>query len=294
MITRTLFLLLGLSLSGCAQVISVGTKAGLATGLLSSTQVTSLQQASLDTAKTYADISPEQEYYLGRAVSATLLSRYFVSEHPQENRYLNLIGKNLVLNSDKPETYDNYHFLLLDSEEINAFAAPSGFIFVTKGMLRLCQNEDDVAAVLAHEVSHTLHSHALKVINASRITSALTLIGTDSANSQTQAQLLPLFEGSVNDITQTLVNSGYGKDVESEADKTAVTLLQASGYNADSLIRVLEQLKINTRSNVADFTSTHPNSDDRIAQVRDWVKNATVNPVSAVRTRRFYNILGRL
>lgn len=297
--TRTIpLILLGLSLTSCAQLTDVGSKIAVGTGLLTSSQAESLKRSTEAVTKTFEDITPSQEYYLGRSVSATLLSKYSVIPHVQENRYLNLIGKMLVLSSSKPETFPNYHFLILDSEEINAFAAPSGFIFVTKGMIRLCQNEDDLAAVLAHEISHVLNSHALKAIKTSRITSALTLIGGEgiktAANNSIVNQLMGTFEGSIDDMTQTLTNSGYGRRLESEADKTAVGLLQKSGYNAEGLVRVLERLKAKTKPGAKDFTATHPDTDDRISEVKDWLSEGTVNPVSALRTARFTRTIGRL
>lgn len=291
-------ILLALSLTSCAELTKIGSQIAVQAGVLTSSQAESLQSVTVAAAKTFEDISPEQEYYLGRAVSASLLSKYSVSAHPQQNRYLNLIGKTLVLSSDKPENYGNYHFLLLDSEEVNAFAAPSGFIFITKGMLRLCQNEDDLAAVLAHEISHVQNSHALRAIKTSRITSALTILGTEAAktaiNNSAFNQLTQQFEGSIDDMTQTLTNSGYGRSLESEADKTAVTLLQKSGYNAEGLVRVLTRLKAKSGTAHGGFFATHPDTDERIAEVSDWLQSGAVNPLSAMRTARFSKMLGRL
>ncbi len=293
--TYVLFLALGLT--SCAQLnnaTKLGSSIAAQAGLITSAQAASLQVGSDAVAKTSEEIS---EYDLGRSVSATLLSKYPVSSrHIQANRYLNLIGKTLVLSSDKPETYGNYHFAILDSDQINAFAAPSGFIFVTKGMIRLCKNEDDLAAVLAHEISHVLNSHALKSIKTSRITSALTVIGSELVKNYAgvPSEVLQAFEGNLDDVTQTLVNSGYGRGLESEADKIAVTLLQNAGYNAESLLRVLNQLKANTKPNSADFSATHPDTDDRISDVTGWLQTGAVNPVSTVRTERFYSVFKQL
>lgn len=297
--TRSLSLiLLGLSLTSCAQLTGLGTGIAQKAGVLSSSQAESINRSSAAVSKTFADITPSQEYYLGRSVSASLLSKYNVASHVQENYYLNLIGKTLVLSSAKANTYPNYHFLILDSDEINAFAAPSGFIFVTKGMIRLCKNEDDLAAVLAHEISHVLNAHALRAIKTSRISSALTVIGSEglktAANNSIVNQLLGTFEGSIDDMTQTLTNSGYGRSLESEADKTAVALLQNSGYNAEGLVRVLERLKAKTKPGAKDFTATHPDTDDRISEIKDWLSDMTVNPVSTLRTSRFTRTIGRL
>ncbi|HDL65299.1 MAG TPA: peptidase M48, partial [Proteobacteria bacterium] len=144
-----------ISLSGCKTIESlgeVGGAVGQATGVMTEEQAKSLGRASKAVAKTFADITPEQEYYIGRAVAATVLKTYKPYQNKKATRYLNLVGQTLAAASDKPETYGGYHFMIMDSDEINAFSAPGGLIFVSRGMLRLCENEDDLAAVLAHEI----------------------------------------------------------------------------------------------------------------------------------------------
>ena len=287
-------MLLGLSLTGCEMM-----KGGLQKSFESGELLKSAVKVKNSIGNAVKDLTPSQEYYLGRSISAELLSKYPVKALPQENRYLNLIGKTLVLNSEHPEAYPNYHFLILDTEEINAFAAPSGFIFISKGMIRLCQNEDDLAAVLAHEVSHILHKDALKSIDTSRIAEVGTtlsgeVIKTVTANTQILSRLAAKFQGSVDDITQNLVNTGYGRSTESNADKTAVELLQKSGYNAEGLLRVLERLKAKSSSTKGGFLATHPDTDDRIEAVKGWLSDMMLNPVSAKRSQRFTQTIGRL
>lgn len=299
MMTRKIgFLLLGLSLTGCAELTKVGSEIAVRAGVLTSSQATSIQRTTAAVERTFKDIGPEEEYYLGRSVSATLLSKYPASSNSLQNRYLNLVGKTLLLTSDKPESYGNYHFQLLDSNEINAFAAPSGFIFVTKGMVSLCQNEDDLAAVLAHEISHVQNSHALRAIKTSRITSAFTIAGTEGLKSAVNNSILTglteQFEGSIDDMTQTLTNNGYGRGLESDADKTAVALLKKSGYNPAALLRVLEQLKAKSSSARGGFFATHPDTDERISDVSGWLEGEAATAVSVVRTNRFHSIFGRL
>lgn len=300
---RTLSLIiLGLSLAGCAEFTKVGSQIAVSAGVLSSSQADSLQRTSEALGKASQDLKPEQEYYLGRAVSASLLSKYpAASKKVQENRYLNLVGKTLVLASDKANQYASYHFMLLDSEEVNAFAAPSGFIFVTKGMLRLCQNEDDLAAVLAHEISHVQNGHAVKSIKASRYTSLATIMASEAAKTAANTyspvqlgELTKVLESSVDDVTQNLTNSGYGRSLETEADKTALTLLKKAGYNAEGLLRVLERLKAKSDTTKGGFFATHPDTDDRISDVKDLLGEEKVNSVSVVRTNRFSKIMGRL
>ncbi len=279
-----------LFLSACAQFVGVGAEIASRTGVITSGQAHSIGVVAEKAEKSFEDITPEQEYYLGRAVGATIIDRYQPSDSPKINHYLNLIGKTLVLASEKQQDHGNYHFLLLEAGEINAFAAPRGFIFISKGMLGLCENEDDLAAVLAHEIAHVTHSHALQSIETSRLTSALTTLATEGAKQSGQyyvTQLVSSFEGSIDDMTQTLVNDGYGRGLESEADETAVEILQKAGYDANGLLRVLQRMKAKTAGNKQGFASTHPDMDDRIAEISDLIAQNPTNPLSARRTARF-------
>lgn len=285
-----LTLIICLTITGCARIVNVGTNLAANTGYISQSQAQSIMKVAEKTAKTFEDITPEQEYFLGRAVGANIISRYQAKPHPAENRYLNLIGKTLVLASEQPEKYVNYHFLILETDEVNAFAAPSGFIFISKGMLALCENEDDLAAVLAHEVGHVLHAHALKSIKTSRVTSALTTLAVEGAKQTGVTQVTELvtaFEGSIEDMTQTLINSGYSRDLESEADKTAFNLLQKSGYDAYGLLRVLKRMKVKTSGQTTGFAATHPDMDDRISEISDLIQHQRTNPLAEIRTARF-------
>ena len=279
-----------LMLTACAKVVEVGAGIASSTGVISSSQAQSLAVVAAKAEKTFEDITPEQEYFLGRAVAATIIDRYQAADEAEMNYYLNIVGKTLVRASEKASSYTEYHFLLLESNEINAFAAPRGFIFITKGMLALCENEDDLAAVLAHEIGHVFHSHALQSIETSRLTSALTTLATEGAKQTGQyqvTQLVNTFDDSINDMTQTLINNGYGRGLESEADESAVTLLQNSGYDANGLLRVLQRMKEKTAGNKQGFAATHPDMDDRISEISSLIEGKPTNSVSSKRTQRF-------
>src|SRR5215510_3183280 len=139
-------LILGLS-SGCSTVSQVGGIVGQATGFVSADQAKSITQSAQALEKTFQDITPEQEYYIGRSVAATVLGTYKPFDIEQANAYLNLLGQTVAQFSLKPETFGGYHFLLLDTDEVNAFAAPGGLILISRGMVRCCQNEDELVAV---------------------------------------------------------------------------------------------------------------------------------------------------
>ena len=247
--------------------------------------------------KSFEDITPEQEYYIGRAVGATILVQYEPYPEAGPNEYINLLGRTLALASDRPETFGGYHFLILDSEEINAFAAPGGLIFVSRGLLGCADSEDTVAAILAHEIAHVVKQHGLQAIKKSRVTSALTSVAIASAQtagSEELAKLTTVFEDSITDITSTLVNSGYSRAFEKEADLMAVEILQRVGYDPNALVRMLEVMETRLTPGGPDFAKTHPEPEVRIAEIREVLAYAPAPPPPALRQARYRAALGGL
>jgi beta-barrel assembly-enhancing protease len=233
----------------------------------------SIVRGAQATGKAMEDITPEQEYYIGRAVGANLLRQYAPYRNDAANRYLNQLGQTLARFSDRPETYGGYHFLLLDTEEVNAFAAPGGKIFISRGMAKLCRSETDLAAVLAHELGHAQNQHGLRAIKKSRLTGALTTLGAESAKqlgNEQVAELTTAFEGSINDVTGMLVNSGYGRALENEADAVAIIILNRAGYDPRGLSQILHRLEEKEKSPSGGgpgFLRTHPQPRTRIDRV---------------------------
>jgi predicted Zn-dependent protease len=203
---------------------------------------------------------------------------------------VNHIGKTLAINSPRPYTYGGYHFAVLDTDEINAFACPGGIIFITRGMLKLVHNEDELAAVLAHEIGHVVQKHGLKAINKARWTEVVTTLGTEAARAYTGAQLdslINLFEGTIDDVFQTLVVRGYGRGDEHEADTLGIGCLQASGYDPAEFHHLLVSLKAAQKGGAGGFFSTHPNITDRIEKVSMGLKAAGESPAPPERIARF-------
>jgi predicted Zn-dependent protease len=110
-------------------------------------------------------LTESQEYYVGRGVAANAMfdadGRYVGLYDKDQNleEYVALVGLSVALESDRPETFKGYHFGVVNSPDINAFAAPGGFIFVTTGALKLMANEDELAGVLSHEIGHVNLRH---------------------------------------------------------------------------------------------------------------------------------------
>lgn len=275
----------------------IGTQLAVSTGTLTADQADAVRRSSEAVGKAFTDITPEQEYYIGRAVGAEILAQYRPYDNPAVNQYVNTVGQALAAASDLPETFGGYHFLVLDSAEINAFAAPGGLIFVTRGLLRCCPDEDALAAVLAHEIGHVEHRHGLQAIKKSRLTEALTVIGSEGVRQyggQDLSRLTSAFEGSIKDITATLVNSGYSRAFEAEADRSAVTLLGRVGYDPAAMLVMLRQMQQRLKPDSRGFARTHPAPADRIAALTGLPGMDRGHRVAAARQGRFTAALGRI
>jgi beta-barrel assembly-enhancing protease len=289
-----------LLLSSCQTMESAATLAtgiGQGAGVISASQAESLRKTTKAVARSAEEFTPEQEYYIGRTVGAVVLGKYPAYDHRIVNEYVNLIGQTLAQASDLPAIFGGYHFLVLDSNEINAFATPSGLVFVTRGLLRCCRHEDALAAVLAHEIGHIQLRHGMQAIEKARMTEALTTLAAEGAKtlgSREVASLTQTFGGTISDITGALINKGYARSSEYAADQAAVTLLRRVGYDPNGLTEMLGVMKKNLRAGGPDFARTHPAPDDRLAEIQKKGLPYAAVPAPAPRQARFLKALGKI
>jgi predicted Zn-dependent protease len=162
-----------------------------------------------------------------------LIDTIGIYDDPETAEYINAIGQRLVANSSRPN--DIFTFTLLDSPDINAFALPGGFIYVNRGLLAYLETEAELAGVIAHEIGHITESH-----HSRRSTQQ-----TTSTVLATTAYILT-GSGDLYDAAQMYgaeVVSGFGRDMELEADAAGAEFMHRSGYDADALLSVIGVLK---------------------------------------------------
>jgi predicted Zn-dependent protease len=191
-------------------------------------------------------------------------------DDPELQAYVNRVGQRLVANSDEPGT--TFTFTVIDSPDINAFATPGGFIYINRGLLPYLENEAEMAGVLAHEIGHITGSHhnrqqAASVANKVVATTTYVLTGSsDLANAS--------------NMYGTELTSGYGRDMELEADGLGAQYMYNSGYDPESLLEVIGALKdqeqfqrVKAKAGgkpVASYHglyASHPRNDQRLKQV---------------------------
>jgi predicted Zn-dependent protease len=235
-------------------------------------------------------ITEEEEYYIGRAVAANILSQYPLWKNAEATHYLNLVGKALVLRSARPEIFGGYHFSLLDTTEANAFSAPGGIIFLTRGILDLAGNEDELAAILAHEIQHVVAKDPLKAIKSQRMKTLGTFAAGEAMGSGNQ--VLGIFQDSVLDISGTLLQKGYSRGQEKSADLDALGLMAATGYDPAALLSMLEKVKAIEKKKAKAF-SAHPSAAKRIAYVSGSIGKGAPASDGKARAARFKKFLDR-
>lgn len=273
--------------SGCAtlQNLDVSSMTG---GRMQSADLTKLAKGVNQVRKGFEEISESEEYYIGRAVAAQVLTRYKALNDAELNAYAQRVAQAVALASDRPSTFKGYHVQVLDSNEVNAFAAPGGFIFVTKGLLKLVKSEDELACVLGHEVAHVAKKHGLKTIQTARLTSAFTILGSEAAKSYSPAQMNQLtdaFSGAVDDVVNKLVVNGYSRDKEYEADKFGAQYAKAANYDPGALKSFLARME-KAEGDGGGMFKTHPAASKRESELGSLSPSSDYKR-SAERGRRF-------
>jgi len=233
--------------AGCA---AVGTGLQIAGGLTGQRTLASAGK-SVARADEVENFGPEEKYYTGRTVAAQLLQGEKASSDLGLEAYVNRVGNAVALASGMAELPHGWHFILLEDAEPNAYACPGGLIFVSKGLVRLCQSEDELAGALAHEISHIALDHPMSAISAANKKAALMSLAEFGLAEATKGKnlegLTQSFDGVVKEVGKA-VSHGYDRDKEAEADKNAVGMLVELGYDPRGLKRVLERLKAGDKS----------------------------------------------
>lgn len=218
--------------------------------------------------KSWQDLDPSEEHFIGRSVAAEILAMpgYPLAKDETAQAYLNRVGLSVAMTNDRVrQPFLEYRFALLDSDEVNAFACPGGTILVTKGLLRKTASEDELAAVLAHEIAHVSLKHGVQAIQKSNLAQAFTYLAAGTAQATMDPkdlqELTGLFDQSVKDVVQTLITSGYSRDAEAEADRLGREFLVGTGYDPEALSRVLARMS--EVGGEGGMFATHPSPKER-------------------------------
>jgi predicted Zn-dependent protease len=214
-----------------------------------------LRQAA-NVVRTLLPISTEKEVEIGRGIAATIAGRYPVSHDEALTRYVNLVGLTVAGVAPRPDI--NYHFAVLETPDVNAFAAPGGYVFITSGALHLIHSEAELAGVLAHEVGHVNAKH---VINQIRKSDTMREV---KSQLDIQGGVLDQLVGSGTNMLFT----GLSREDELQADSLGLEYASAAGYDPGGLAAFIGRLSQHAGEGpLADFYATHPKPDERIERL---------------------------
>jgi len=232
----------------------------------------------------FGDYTIEEENRIGKQIAGDLLGAVQLVNDDKLQRYVNLVGNWVALQNGRKDV--TWHFGILDTEDINAFAAPGGYVFVTKGLYRRLNNEAELAGVLGHEIAHVNQKHHLKLLKQSSLIGALGQAASSKAKSSDPAVQNLIGNGA------EIMARGLDKNAEFEADRIGIVYAARAGYEPWGLPSVLQDMAglPAKDSRTSLLYKTHPHPADRLAQLGNVV-NGRLDAVSGKDVAsRFYRI----
>jgi predicted Zn-dependent protease len=180
--------------------------------------------------------------------------------------YLNRVGtvaRRLIKHVERKDL--TWHFAVLDTDEVNAFAAPGGYVYVTKGLLKMVESDDELAGVIAHEMGHIDKKHSVRQAEKAGLMTLLVAgLGLNKKTKKYTAYAA---------IAAYFANLKFSRDDEYQADSCAVKYTYAAGYNPNGLISFFDKINNDSKlSKVTKYFSTHPPTEDRIKQVKQQIE----------------------
>jgi beta-barrel assembly-enhancing protease len=216
-----------------------------------------------------SEIDYKSERTIGESLALEGFRRYGLPVKDKAlQEYVNLVGNAVAKNSDRPNI--PYSFVVVESPLQNAFSCPGGIIFVSSGLLKTIQSEDQLAGVLAHEVAHVGHKHALQSIQRAQFFNGVGKITAATMEGKKGKE----FENMIGGLQDTLFDKGLDQNMEFEADKTALETAYRTGYDPNGFVDVLKELKrIQSQSTQkGSWFSTHPPLNQRIQNCQDQLR----------------------
>jgi predicted Zn-dependent protease len=233
-------------------------------------------------------ISEETEFKIGKQADEQIRKEYGVYlEKPELRSYVASIGGKLARRSDRPNI--QYHFEVVDSPIVNAFALPGGFIYITRGILERMNSEDELAAVMGHEIAHVAARHGAAQISKAYLAQAGLIALSILGNPESAAAI-----GDLANLAVGLALQGYSREYERQADDFGFQYAKAAGYNPKGsidLLQTLARLSDDEPSSVEAFFSSHPRTSERIRNAKDdvsMIRQRNPNKIRAPRIRDPY------
>jgi predicted Zn-dependent protease len=209
------------------------------------------------------DIDEPKELEMGRQLASILLGAKPLYPDMALQRYVNRLGRWLSLQSARPNLH--WTFAVLDDNGFNAFAAPGGYVFITKGLIDRVADESELAGILAHEITHVVAKHHLKALRKNAQAGLLSQVVASQVGNKLPGGLSSQLIG----LGRNLYSKGLDQADEFDADRSGVALATRSGFDPYGLVAVLQQLRTAAADDplFALSLSTHPPVQVRLDQL---------------------------
>jgi predicted Zn-dependent protease len=231
-----------------------------------------------------AGMNEKNEPAIGQAVSLALTNTYGVTEDERLARYVVLVGQTVA--SRTPRADQPWVFGVLNTETVNAYSGPGGYVWITRGAIRQMQDESELAGVLGHEIGHVVKQHGLHAAQQAGFADAGL---TAASGTQAGAGF-----GNLSDkVVDIIVKEGFSQPQEFEADAESVKYTAAAGYDPDGLLHFLTRIRNQQKAGNPNLFSTHPGMDDRIKRISAQISAAGTGGHGAVLRDRFRLFTGQ-
>ena len=237
-------------------------------------------------------ISQQQEVQMGQEYAQQINAQLPIVQDPELNRYINVLGDSISRLTSRRDL--DWHFFIVDSKEVNAFAVPGGFVYVNRGLIERADKMDEVAGVLAHEIGHVVRRHTVKQMEKAQganigITLACVLTGV--CNSQVAGAAIQIGGGAL--------FARFSRQDEAEADQEGFNNVVRAGISPEGMVSMFRKLLEERKSRPAGVEAwfiTHPLEEDRIAAIQARMNQLPPSTLARLGTdtRNFHTFKARL
>ena len=231
-----------------------------------------------------AGLDQRQERAIGESVSLAATNQYGVTSNEQLAQYVVLVGQTIASRTERAD--QPWVFGVLDTDKVNAFSGPGGYVWVTRGAIAQMQDESELAGVLAHEIGHVVKHHGL---DAAKNAGYADAFATAASSADNRVAALGDLSDKMVDI---IMNTGFSQPQEFEADAEAVKYVAAAGYDPNGLLHFLQRIASQQQSGQQVF-STHPGMNDRVKRIQSQIASAGTGGKGATLKDRFNVYTGK-
>lgn len=223
-----------------------------------------------------------EEQTLGKEVSERIRTRYGVVQDAEAHRYVSLVGTVLAQASSRPAL--PWTFVILDTDGVNAFAAPGGYVHITRGALALIKNEAELAGVLSHEIIHVTEKHTVRAIQKNQ--------AVQMGASETLSNSSALMQRAVTATYDNIVEKGFGRAEENESDEKGVAIANKVGYAPNGLVTFLTTLKDRNKDSKEKrgLFASHPEMQERLDRLTKQIASQKLASTATNQPRYSKNI----